>query len=730
MENFKYRFFAIVVLVYVIVINTHFILLERLSTKASSVNIIKDSFFDSFIWQPEYFIFWIALILALFFVYLYKYMLKKSILDKQQKEIDDLFEQVDDFVLITKTDIYGKITYVSDAFCTLSGYTKDELIGQTHKIMRHPHNNKEFSKNIWKIISTGHIWSGEIKNQKKNGSDFWIRGNIVPSFDDEHEVIGYTSIQVDITSTKDIERLNLSLTNQVEYFDAVIKSANSGIGTMTLDGVFTSVNSVYSKLFGYPEDELIGRSCVDMTIASQQEAAKLYLKFARDNGKIYKVTKTCVHKNKSLIQVEMSLDLLPHRNEFVVVVNSLEGKIKLQKALNRAELLYKNAAVGFLIVDTKGKILEVNQKLCDIFGYKEAELVRKQSKILHLSDRMYEIFLLKIGEQCTKQFVQIEFELKTKNDSAIWCEISGFPFDTKMNLDDGAVIWTIVNVTDKVNFRNLILEQSKELENRVKEEVEKNIQNQKLYLEDKVSSAKFSAIGKLAAGITHEINTPLTYIKGNLEMMNGDIDDITEPELKLQLKEDMTKVFTGIKRVENIVESMREMSQKSSEGKENINIFSTLITALTMAYNRSKHISKIILNGQIFEIGMNKNSEVFNVNVQKQRIEQVWINIINNALDELVKVGSFEERYLKIDLFSLDDSIVVRFHDNAGGVKEDILENIFEPFVSTKVHGGMGVGLNISKRIIEDNNGTINAYNEDDGAVFEIKLKLANEGDV
>lgn len=124
---------------------------------------------------------------------------------------------------------------------------------------------------------------------------------------------------------------------------------------------------------------------------------------------------------------------------------------------------------------------------------------------------------------------------------------------------------------------------------------------------------------------------------------------------------------------------------------------------------------------------LNKNEFIFCSKIQKQRIEQVWIVVINNALDELVKIEDYENRVLNINLFEENNEIVVKFKDSAGGIKEEILEDIFEPFVSSKEHSGMGVGLNIAKKIVDEQDGTIKAYNEDNGAVFEIRLNKCEE---
>ncbi len=267
--------------------------------------------------------------------------------------------------------------------------------------------------------------------------------------------------------------------------------------------------------------------------------------------------------------------------------------------------------------------------------------------------------------------------------------------------------------------------------NSIKKNVEPIILQQKLddekqrNLEERLASAKFSAIGQLAAGITHEINTPLTYIKASFEMLGYDIEDLEDSKLKDNMIKDVTRVKDGLFRIENIISSMKEMSQQSKQEKESSNIYSTVVTSTILAYNKIKHISNVYINGELFSLDMNKESQSFITNVQTQRVEQVWIIIINNAMDELMKVESFNDRRLDINISSDETHITVVFKDNAGGIADDIANHLFEPFKGNKVSSGMGVGLSIAKKIIEDqNNATIEAYNEDNGAVFKIQFKL------
>jgi C4-dicarboxylate-specific signal transduction histidine kinase len=269
----------------------------------------------------------------------------------------------------------------------------------------------------------------------------------------------------------------------------------------------------------------------------------------------------------------------------------------------------------------------------------------------------------------------------------------------------------IIKLIDVIKENILPLVEKKNLEKQLDIQREKELQN-----------VKFYAIGQLSAGIIHEINTPLTFIKGTFEMMKYDIDDLEESSVKVSLNNDAKTIVDGIRRIENIISSMKEMACISQDNKEKVNIYSSIITALVMTYNKSKHLSHIYINNIKFNINQDKNEFEFFTTAQKQRIEQVWIVIVNNAMDEFSKINDFEQARLDIYISNCDDKVEVVFKDNAGGIPNDILPYIFEPFKSTKESSGMGVGLNIAKKIILDNDGTLDAHNEDDGAIFKIVL--------
>ena len=126
-----------------------------------------------------------------------------------EKKLQDYINIVNQNVIISSTNIQGVITEVSEAFCEISGYKKDELIGKSHNIVRHPNTPTSFYKEMWNTLLSKKEWRGEIKNLAKNGDIYWTYAIITPIFKN-NQIIGFTSIKSDITNKKHIEELSIT----------------------------------------------------------------------------------------------------------------------------------------------------------------------------------------------------------------------------------------------------------------------------------------------------------------------------------------------------------------------------------------------------------------------------------------------------------------------------------------------------------------------------------------
>jgi two-component system, OmpR family, phosphate regulon sensor histidine kinase PhoR len=129
----------------------------------------------------------------------------KKIMERPMADLEALLEALGKSSLVSETDVHGNITYANDKFVEISKYSREDLIGQNHRILKSGFHSHSFYKNLWATITRGKIWRGEIKNRAKDGSFYWVDTVIAPILNSKGEPIKYISVRFPITEKKEAE---------------------------------------------------------------------------------------------------------------------------------------------------------------------------------------------------------------------------------------------------------------------------------------------------------------------------------------------------------------------------------------------------------------------------------------------------------------------------------------------------------------------------------------------
>ncbi len=282
--------------------------------------------------------------------------------------IDMLFP-LNEAAIISKTDLNEVITFVNNEFCRVSGYTEEELLGNTHVMLNSHFHPNEFFYVMQTAISSGASWHGEICNRAKTGQLYWLNTSIFSIINkNTGQVSGYIGISFDITEKK---RLELEVQSQRIQYDSVIESTD-GFWHLDNDGHFIDVSERYCQLSGYSENDLLTSMISDLE-AEDHKGDLMYQLSTLNESATSKVFES-MHQRKDgthwFVEILISYNV-NHDNFYVFLRDISKRKLNereqaaLQQQLNH---LQKLESIGRL---TAGIAHDFNNILASILGYNE-----------------------------------------------------------------------------------------------------------------------------------------------------------------------------------------------------------------------------------------------------------------------------------------------------------------------------------------------------------------------
>jgi PAS domain S-box-containing protein len=277
------------------------------------------------------------------------------------KEVTDLKTALDEHSIVAITDSQGRITFVNDKFCVISKYSREELLGQDHRIINSGFHPAEFIRDLWTTIARGQVWHGEIKNRAKDGSFYWVDTTIVPFLNEQGKPRQYVAIRNDITDRKRAEE---KLAEERNLLRTLIDSMPDVIFTKDMQGRVGISNPAHVRFAGAAtEAELVGKTVFDLYPPELAEA------YHRDDAEVLASGKPIVNREEPCVKLDgadywlitTKVPLRNHAGEMVGLIGVSRDITERKVALEKIRSL--NAELEQRVVERTAQLEAANAEL-------------------------------------------------------------------------------------------------------------------------------------------------------------------------------------------------------------------------------------------------------------------------------------------------------------------------------------------------------------------------------
>jgi PAS domain S-box-containing protein len=613
-------------------------------------------------------------------------------LNQSHNEVLQLKHAMDESAIIAITDREGNISFVNDKFCSISKYSREELLGQNHRILNSGHHSAAFFLNLWNTISTGNVWKGEIKNKDKSGGFYWVQSTIVPFLDEDSKPYQYVSIRYDITAAK----RQLEDVHQFSVFqNALLNGTSHAIISTDPKGIIKAFNHGAEDMLGYKAADVVNIESPaifhdkDEVIAGAAELTDelgylvepgfdVFVLKTRAGATVEKEW-TYIKKDGKSITVNLSLTCLRNnRNEIVGylgIANDISELKREQSELNKTKLLLQEtsevAAIGGWEVDLVNEKITWSAVTRQIHGvnadyepdlktamsfYKEGE---HRDKITYLFNN-----LVTKGESFVSEFIFI-----TGQGKEVWVKSIG-----KAVFSNGKCIRAYGTFEDIT--------------------IQKLAQHELIAAKEQAEAAS-NAKSDFLANMSHEIRTPLNGVIGFSDLL-----------LRTKLNESQQEYLSIINQSANslldIINDILDFS-KIEAGKLELSVEKTDLLQL------SSQIADVItyqMNQKNLEMLLSISPELPRfIWADAVRLRQVLVNLLSNAV-KFTQQGEIELKVELLEKGSHQSNFRFSVRDTGVGIDPKNINKIFKAFEqednsTTRKFGGTGLGLSITNKLLE-----------------------------
>lgn len=603
-------------------------------------------------------------------------------------------------------DHEGAIVWVSPGFTRLLGLDNDAVRGRRRdEVAVGPNSDGLTLSRLRRSVSEGKPFRGEVLCYPKGAAAVWVQIDLQPVLDAQGNVVRFVGVESDVSARK---RIEVSLRNQQELLAAVVESVPAFVFWKDLNSVYAGCNQSFAQACGFKDtSEVVGLTDFDLR-ASRKEADSYRQLDAQviETGRA-QVNLEATHKKPGggfLYTLMNEVALRDYEGEVTGVLGvcmDITAMKLAQQALRVAEErwyhAFEGSGEGVWDWNLASGELFCSPRLLQLLGMGEsdaADLVRGWMRRLHPSD----------AGQARKQLVQ-----HLRGETPVYCN------EHRVRGDDGEYRWMLGR--GKVVSRD---GQGKAL--RVVGTYA-DIHEQKNLQMELARTRNLEAIGQLASGIAHEINTPIQYVNDNVHFLKDSFSalkdtlervvahahthaDLVQPVNRLLQEADASflceeapraieQSIEGLLQVTRIVGALKDFSHSGSGEKEPAQLNPIVETALVVGRNHWKQVADVHL--QLAEA-------LPDVELIRTEIGQVVLNLVVNAADAIAEqqlARGTGRGNIWVSTRLCGGAVELRVTDDGTGMSSEVQARMFDPFYTTKPVGkGSGQGLAICQAII------------------------------
>ena len=605
-------------------------------------------------------------------------------------------------------------------FIEVTGYTQEELVGETPALIKSGLTLPGVYEDLWRTILSGAEWRGEIQNRRKNGELYWEYEIVSPLKNEHGEIVNFIVVKEDITERKAAEN---DLRASELRFRQMAENIRDVFFLRDVDGKrFLYVSPAYEEIWGRSRESLYANAESWTEAIHPDDQASAYAKSQEGAaaGEKYGYGYRIVRPDGSIRWIESRG--FPVRDDagkivrIAGVLTDVTAKKRDEEELLRFRSAMDAAADGiFFVSRATMRYVDVNATACTMLGYSRQELLQMDLSLLTsvTSAQLEQMYDAIIAHHGASELT--ESRLRRKDGTQLAVEVHRHALQSGA---DWIVVAVVRDITERKRAQDALQQKHASLL-----EAQQELLNAH---ESLVKADRLESVGRLAAGVAHEVKNPLTIIRLGTDYLAKQFPQESSQEV-------LDDVRAAIDRAEHVIRDLLEFSRQKPVARRPTYINEVIDDALRLI----KHE----IDTRNIAIVRNRDDPMPPISADPERLVQVFINLLSNAAQAIGRNGSIEivERSIRLSEHDLERVVMstlkigepvvsVDIRDSGPGISPESENKLFEPFTTKPQGEGSGLGLAVARNIVVMHGGSISISNRPEGGASALLMfRVAGE---